>query len=762
MAFSCVIVIGLYLQYELTFDQHNEHKDSVYRIASQYDSPTSTVRFLVTSPNLGPRLAEEYPEIEAFARINNQMPEMLLTHEDVSFYENDLVYGDQSIFDLLTFQPIYGAFENALTDMHSIVLSESMAVKYFGDEDPVGKQLLFENQFPLQVTAVFADLPANVHIPMEAIISLELRNSFLDLDEWHLYEIIDITFVKFIDGYDLADFWSKWDAFYAKHAAEDGKAYNQEFIPLFSRLSEMHYTDIDLRGDYPTANRTYHLMFGFIGVFIWLISCINYINMTTARAVERYKEMMVKKVCGSSNLLLIGQLLFEAFVITFISAGLSLILVEFLLTFTGFNTLTGIPLVIDLAGNILLQVAVFVALLVTTLVAGTFPAWYGVRLSQTARENIKTKTGFRDALVVIQFTVAIAVINLMLLMNKQVGHIESMDLGFNKTDIISIDVRDTVVSNQLETLKARWLEHPGILSASSAYHLPSTYATGLYQLEKDDGYRDINYHVYFVYHGYLETLGLELVSGRDFDRENPADIQNAVIVNEALVRDMGWDDPIGKEIKQGSFESRVVGVVKDFHFQSLHQTLKPLILRMISPNGGNVILQLSRDQQSEAIAYLKSEWNEINPSRPLIYSYLSDSLDAMYQTDRAQIKLIQLFSMVSVLISCLGLLGLTSFTALRKTKEVGIRKVLGASVMGIVTFMFRNIFLLILVAFVLASFVSYFAMERWLTNFVQRTEINGWLYLLTGGIAVGLAWITVSYQFLKVAKKNPVEALRYE
>ncbi len=762
---ACAILILLYLQNELTYDQHNLKSEQIYRLGTNVITSGNPIKFTYSSPSLGPKLASEYPEIEEFVRIKD-LPEILFEYEDKLFYEEDIVFADSNVFRMFTFDFIHGEEETSLHGPQSMVISRSLSKKYFGDENPIGKSIFLENMLPVTITGVVEDLPGNTHIPISGLINYRVYDQRARSMEWPLFEIDVYTYVVFQNGYDLDQFWEKYPSFYEKYAASDAKTYNQVYEPIFHKLSEIHYNSDSLRFEYPTGNKLNLYIFGAIGGFILILSIINYINMAMARAASRLKEIKIKKVCGSSAGQLMIQFMTESFLLVLTSLCLSIITVELILRFTEFNSILKVELVVDLVHNGLLQFGLIGFLLLVSLISGVFPALYLAR-SKTLSPEVKkgwTATYTRNFLVVFQFSVSIVVINLMLMMGRQLHFISQIDLGFDKGNVMTIEVRDTTVVNKYPVLKKQLLENPDINFVSTAFNTPGSIGTGLYNLESEGELVEHNFHVFFVNYGYLETLGLEIVSGRDFDENREADKTSGVIINEALAQKMNWDQPLGKGIEQFTyFKGRVIGVVKDFHFESLHQEIKPLIIRMQRGNSGNIILGLNKGSNTaKVISYLNELWSTVNPARPFIYHLLNDDLNELYGDDQAQMKLVRGFSILSIFISCIGLLGLTSYTVVTRTKEVGIRKALGATVAQILLMMFKSIAALVAIAFVIATTASFWLMKVWLDNFAYHTDIGYLIFIYTGFVVLGLAWLTVIYHFQNVAKRNPVEALRYE
>lgn len=764
---ACSIIILLYLRNELTYDRFHENADRIYRISSNYITSGDPVRFAISSPALGPHLQREYPEIEAFVRIAPQ-GEVYFSFGDKRFYERGIVFADQAIMQVFTYPLLQGDAETCLSEPNTIVLSERLAKKYFGDENPIGQSIRGANRLDLKVTGVMTNPPRNAHIPIEGMISFvtwETPNKGL---EWPIYEIYGYTYVLFPEGYNLDSFFAKFPAFYEKYVKKDEAKYNQVFEPIFLKLPDVHYNTVGFRGDMSLGNKAYLYAFFFIGIFILILACINYINMTTARSATRAKEIGMKKVLGSKKKNLVSQLLGESVLITFAAMVIAYGSVWALLSFTGFDS----SLALGLNEAMLFNPALILILLgicfLVGIASGLYPAFYLSGISPVAAIAGKFSTSRRGifsrrALVVFQFVTSIAVVILTLFMNRQIDFMRNQDLGFQKENVLSIRLRDPEILPKLPAFKEELLRHPNITSAALSIGQPGSPVGGLYTFEGPDGMEEHNFAAILAGFDYLKTMGLEIIAGRDFDKSFTSDRQEAVIVNETLVKFMGWDDPIGKRIKQFDFfEGQVIGVVKDFHFLSLHNKIEPILIRMLRDSRGGLYVRLNGDNLLQTVGFLEEKWKELNPNRPFTYSFLDDQFDRQYNADRRQNRLVKFFSYICILISCLGLLGLSSFTSQRRIKEVAIRKVLGASSPRIVAIMFREIFVLVVLATIAAVPISFIFINMWLANFAYKTTLNCLIFAAAAFGAVLVALLTASYHSIKVAQTNPAKNLKYE
>jgi len=763
---ACAIVIFLYLQHELGYDRHHAKSDRIYRVSSTYVTSGEPIRFNATSPALGPRLSEEFPEIEAFARIA-WTREIFFKYQDTVFYEDQIFYADPSVTDIFSYEFIHGDASTCLDEPYYLVLTEKLAHKYFGDANPVGQIVKVENQYDLKVTAVIKDLPQNSHQEIDGFISFATWNRNDRALKWVMFEIFGSTYVLLPKDYDFQNFWDRWPAFYEKYCAETGKKYGQTFIPIFQKLPDIRYGKHPIRGDTPKGSRAYLIAFFAIGLFILILASINYINISTARATTRAKEISVKKVLGSSRKKLIFQILGESLFIAFLAllaayllvfAFIQLFPVEQLLEFqVQLNPLNNLPL---LAGSLLI-------FLVIGLSSGLYPALYMSSILPVKALRGSFKSGrkgllIRKVLVTAQFVISIAVVVITLFMIKQIEFMREKDLGFQNENTLIIPFRDQEAYKRTKAAIQEIKNHEGILSATIGFSRPGDPSTGLHQIEGNEGMEEHNYYVFFVDYDYIDTVGFELAAGRDFDPLHTSDPENAVLVNETLVKTMKWDEPIGKIINQFQFKGKVVGVVKDFNFRSLHNVIEPLIIRMQRFPAGSLILKVDAQSIKSAIKFMEDKWMVLSPNRPFEYTFLDDELARLYDADVRQSRLLKLFSTICILISCLGLLGLSSFNAIRRTKEIAIRKVHGATAVNIILILFREIFVLIVIASLLVIPGTVYLVHLWLGNFAYRIDLDAIVYAVAILGALVIAFSTAAYHCFKVAYSNPVKSLRYE
>jgi putative ABC transport system permease protein len=690
------MVILLYLQHELTYDQYHENADRIYRIGINVISTDQPAGYAQASWSVGKLLKDEYPEVENFVRIEPISGILFKLGDNKEFYEDHIALADPNIFKIFRFKFIYGNPDTCLNEPGDIVLTRTLARKYFGDANPIGKVIQLDNKYDCIVTGVVEDMPTNSHLRLNGFVSMiSLSTIYPDVDFFKLpiMEADCYTYLYVSEGFSLAKFLDKFKSFRKKYVAEEEKKYHQVYKPIFQKLTDIHYGP-KLRFDYPVGNIAYIYAFFSIGIFILALACINYVNMATARVAGRAKEIGMKKILGSKKRDLIFQILGESLFASFIALLIALGLVELLAVVPPFDQLLNGNLKLALFNNHFLLLGTLGLWLFIGLAAGFFPALYLSSLLPVKALSGRLRSGkaarhIRRALVTFQFIISIAVVGFTLFMNDQIEFMRSKDLGFKKENVVSIAIQDDADTDKIPALLDELRGLSDIISITTAHTRPGKVWTNLISVEGKNGMEEHNFYRFSVNYDYLATLGIELLKGRDFDKNRPGDKNNAVIVNEKFVEYMDWDNPIGKRLTKGlpdtpSFSGQVIGVVKDFNYYSLHHEIEPLWISLQQKVGGSLIIRFKGDSVLKIVKLLENKWKEINPGYPFVYSFLDEEFDRLYDADRKQNQLINSFSFICIMISCLGLLGLSSFNASRQTKEIAIRKVHGASAFGIV------------------------------------------------------------------------------
>jgi putative ABC transport system permease protein len=752
---ACAILILLWVKDELSYDRFHENAEEIYRVLLNYRNSDSY------GPNgpgpLGPALREEYPEIVNSARFFFK-DKSSLRYKDKIF--TGLVCGtDHSFFEMFTFPFIKGDPKNSLSGPSSIVLTEGTAKKFFGSENPVGKTLGFEwvgRWYDYTVTGVVKDVPLNSHIQFDFLLPLNfVTKSGMSIEDWDV--ICYYTYVLVQKGVQISALNEKIANTIKRHLPESQHT-----------LSLQPLTRIHLYGFTEGGPITYVYIFSTIAILILFVACINFMNLSTARSTGRAKEVGMRKVVGSNRLQLIKQFLGESLFLSFIALIFALMMVNFLLPLV--NNLLGKELELDFSGRLILSL-IGIAVL-TGISSGSYPALFlsSFQPSQVLKGTLKSGSKsplFRRVLVVTQFAMTTILIISAIIAYKQLTYIKNRDLGFNKECIVNMELK-AGLRNRYGTIKRELLQNPNVLAVSATNaSLSKRFSTNSADWEGKDENERMDMAIHSVDFDYLRTFGLEMAQGRYFSKEFPTDISKGIIVNETAVKMMRMEAPIGKRFFcplpfNMSKEGKIIGVVKDFHFRSLHRKIEPLILVVAPGWFTDVYVKLRSENLVETMVFLERTLKEFASDFPFEYSFLNEDIDRLYKTERRAGILIGYGSFFAVFIACLGLFGLASFTAEQRTKEIGIRKVLGASVTGIVALLTKEFTRWVLIANVVAWPIAYFAVSRWLQNFAYRTSIEPWIFLVAGMLAMIIALITVSYQSIKAAVANPVDSLRYE
>jgi putative ABC transport system permease protein len=774
---ACCLMILLYVQNELSYDRFHAKADRIYRVNTIIDLKDRHMNFASTAHVQGPMLKEEFPEIENYVRFNYYGSRRVIQYNDRSFTEEKFIWVDNSIFDVFSFKLLKGSPEDALVEPNTVVITEEMAQKYFGKEDPIGKNLLVHNETLYMVTGVMENIPMNAHFRPDFFASfstLDLKptgNAAEDL----MSNIDYLTFILLREGTDYKQLEGKFEGFVQRHLgplleAFDGKA-RYELDPL-TRI----YLHSNRQGELErTGDITYVYLFSGIGLFILLLACLNFMNLSTARSANRAKEVGLRKVVGAQRRQLIRQFIGESMILTFIAIFLALLLVGFSLPL--FNSISGKVLTMDYFTKIpfiggLIGLFVFIS-----LIGGSYPAFFlsAFRPVEVLQGRLKkgTKSPFlRIALVSLQFTVSIVLIIGTLIVDKQLNFMRNKKLGYDKDHVIALRIRNEETQKKYETIKNELLKHPNILSVTASSSLPlgrnsfsAHHAVGKPESELT------MLHSQIVDEDFIGTYDIKIVIGRNFSKDFPTDRQEAVLINEAAVQKLGWhDNPLGQQIEvflslDKRKRYRVIGVVQNYHFESLHKEIEPLILYNSNPHGGNyyrISMRTSPERIQETVAFVKSKWNEFDSQYPLEYVFLDEEYDRLYRDEERLGQLFGYFTALAILIGCLGLFGLSAFSAEQRTKEIGIRKVLGASIPGVILLLVKEFTKWVAVAVLIAWPVGYFIMNKWLQNFAYRINLEFRIFLSAAMLALIISIITVIYQASKAALANPIDSLRYE
>ncbi len=771
---ACLLIL-LFIQGELRYDAYHAKADRIVRM-TRYANWASGGRagWALTPLQMAAALKEDYPEVTQVARLSME-PNKLVQAGDNRFFEEKVGFADPELFDLFDLPVIAGEPAVGLREPFTLFISESMSKKYFGDSDPISKELLIDNTYTFVVTGVFVDLPKNTHLGFDFLGSFEsLFGMGVERDRWDRRNVSTYALISSSDAVDpLA---AKMPAFRERYMPDldDSNA----FVP--TPLLDLHLRAPDIRGDVrPKGDIRYVWLFSAIAMLILGIACINYLNLATASASKKAREIAVRKAVGALRHQLIAQFLVESVLLTLMSLVGAWVLASLALPL--FNGLMLRDLSLELSRDpeiigMSLGLALFVG-----IGAGSYPAFF---LASFEPERVlKGNTGQRRSLgvskglVVFQFFVSVSLIAATVVIYNQMQLVRNDRPGFADSQILAVSTRggtavaagslENALDGRYDTFRSELMGISAIEYVASASSLLQEGAISMISPEEVEGgipdeQTSVVAYGFFVDYDYLETMGLQLVSGRFFGQAFSADAEQSIVVNETMVKTMGWESPVGKWIEVFGTRFNVIGVVKDYHNNSYRDPIHPQYFS-VRPGASNFVLaKISGRDLPQTLASIERIWNRMAPAQPFRYSFVDEEFAALYRADIRLGQLLGSFALLAILVACLGLFGLASFTAEQRTKEIGIRKILGAAVSNIVVLLSRDFFWLMLVGFVLACPAVYLGMQRWLDGFVYRIDITWHVFVLAGSIAMLLALGTVGYQALRAALADPVRSLRYE
>ncbi len=770
LGITCCLLILLYVQDELSYDRYHENADRIYRVISESSHKGRTSRQFATPSIVGPILKREFPEVEQTVRLYPAWRPVIMGHSDRLFQEKRFYYADPTIFDVFSFQFILGEVKTALVRPNTIVLTKSTSQKYFGDDNPLGKTLTRDNAQDFEVTGVIEDIPENSHFHIDFLASYSSLDSYWAKNEvWHTANFL--TYLLLRDGNALSAIQSKIPALVQRERGEQLKARGETLQVHFEPLTEIHlYSGLSIPGE-TNGNITTVYAFVAIALLILLIACINYMNLTTARSVRRAREVGMRKVLGAFRGQLSRQFFGESVFTTLFALVLAVFLLEVFLPV--FNTLSGKQLVINYFDNSFILIILLGTGALVSVLAGSYPALFlsSFQPALTLKKTLSEKThkfAFRNKLVVFQFVISIVLIVATLVVKNQLEYVRNKKLGFDKEQIVVLPIRDQVFQQSYTALKTELSQNPDILSVAATDGYPSNQQAGYSAAA--EGLQQNEYPLsggMIVDPDVIETLGLELIAGKGFPESYIPEHGYFYVINEVLMNRLGWtaEEAVGKWINlESGRKGTVVGVAKDFHFTSLHSQIQPLAM-FTSPKSSDydyLLVKINSQDFRETLSFIEQKWQVIAPHRPFEFAFLDQEFDALYRSEERVGQLFFVFAGLAIAIACLGLFGLASFTAEQRTKEIGIRKVLGASIPEILLLLSKEFTRLVAIAFVVALPFAYVAMNSWLQNFAYRIDIGALTYIFAGVVTIAIALATVSYQAIKTALANPIEALRYE
>lgn len=768
IGFACAISILLYVWNELSYDRYHENADRIYRIVEGSD--------VKTPPLLGPALNEEFPEVEQFLRMQGTAGVWLMAHGDKVFYETEVAWTDGTLFELFSFPLLRGNPETALKDPFSVVITRSTARKIFGDENPMGKVIVADNGLAdLRVTGVMEDIPDNSHFKMDYFVSLStgsLVGNPRNLTRWSVRYFY--TYLLLTEGYPGEMLEDKLPAFVDKHMGSYLESTGGRFEPNLQRLADIHLhshleNELGVNGD-----STYVAILLVLAVFVIVLTCVNFTNLSTARAMVRVREVGLRKVVGAQRWELVQQSIGETMLQAFCASVIAVIIVWLVLP--TFNDLSGKQLSLSLMDNPAYLAGWIGLTLLVGLIAGIYPAVFVSAIKPTGMltENQpvhRRQDYLRKGLVMVQCTISVALIVGTLVLYEQLDFLRNVNLGFEKEQVMVIPSGIGQVEDSFPVLKQALLQHPGVLNVTDASSVPGVAGSrGFIRSMTAEVFEGAGTHridLGYIETGpdFVETLGIELIAGRSFhsgERSN-SDMWK-VILNEMAAGALGWATPeetIGKQIILNTeYKMEVVGVMKDFHMKSLHQPIQPMAL-MHYPYGGTFFAaKLSTDDLENTLINIRETWASILPAFPLRYSFLSDDFDRLYQADRHFGQVCGLFTIVAALIAIQGLVGLASFSVGRRLKEISIRKVLGASVSQILVLLSREFVVLIVIANAVGWLLAYYGLSFWLRQFAYRIDLSGDTFVMVGVLSLVVVMAVLGYRVIRTVMSNLADVLR--
>ena len=772
LGITSTLFILLYITEESRFDTHHENADRIFRISSDITEPDDHFRWAVTQNPLASTLKQDYPEVEEYVRfIDNGRTR--LEHKEHFFFEEKVYLVDSTVCDVFTFNFIKGNQKTALKGPNSIALNQSVAKRIFGNNDPLGETLKTPSGREYKITGVYEDMPHHSHIIANAMISANSIPGLMNHTpgSWGSFNIYSYVLLK--EGTDAKGFADKLPEVVEKYVATIFDQFNIKVKYELLPLTSIHLTSTFEGEPEPVGQKGFLYIFGLVAFFILFIACINYMNLSTARGTQRAMEVGIRKVLGSDRKQLIGQFLSESLLFTLVALILSFILIIVLLPF--FNE----TFELTLQRNLLLSKQVLFGalgiIILTGVLGGSYPSFY-----LSAFEPIKVLKGslakgagnptLRKVLVVVQFSITIFMIIGTGIIFDQMNFLRNKNLGFDKEHVLTFRLQGQNARSKYPVIKEKLLQHSKISSIGTSTTTPGNgFSKNLCNAEKaEGGMEQYGIDLYGVDYDFFPTLGMELVAGRNFSKEYGTDTTNAVMINEAMAERFAWDEPIGKKFQLGTNDTLpfqlVIGVVKDFHQQSLYDPIAPLLF-FPAQNNANVHVRLNPqtpNDLSQTIALVEKEWSQIFPNTPFEYDFVDASFMELYKADQIRASIFTLFSVLMILIACLGLLGLASFSAERRTKEIGIRKVMGARTTDLIYLLTRDFVSLVVIASIPAFIVAWYFMTKWLDTFAYHTSMNYTLYILAFLLVVIITLFTTGYHALQVANANPIKALKYE
>ncbi|HEV7334202.1 MAG TPA: ABC transporter permease [Flavisolibacter sp.] len=772
------LVIALFVWDEKKFDKGIPGGENVYRIYNKQNDLNGTTNVSVVQPAYTTYLQQNYPEVDTTMRILMSRDKFLMERGEKSGYEEKGWFVDGSFFHVFPLPFLRGDAATALSAPGTVVISEDIAKRYFGKEDPIGKTVYIDKD-TFAVMGVTAKLPDHFHLQFNYLMSLPSAGIPAQrMENWTWNQFY--TYIKLKPGANAEQVEKKFQAYVKKEIYPTLDNPNSTFLPQFQKLENIHLQSADFVYDNAVrGNESYVNGLTIIALFVLVIACFNFINLATARSFRRAKEIGVRKVVGADRKQLVMQFIGETILLSIVAMLIAIIATMLLLP--ALNNFTEKTISFNPFSNPMIALLVLAAGVVIGVLAGIYPAMVLSGFQPIKVLKSMKPTGgsghigwLRQSLVVVQFALSALLIVCAMIVYKQVRYLNTKDLGFSKEQLVFFQTRGGVNEN-LETFKSELKRSPNVVSVTSGYGLPGDQFAGETVKIPGKGDQGFSTKLFIGDHDYVKTLGLKLIAGRDFSREMSTDEREAFIINEAAVKEFGFGTPekaLGQSIHWNEWEpadttnpvkkGKVIGVVQDFHYKSLHEKVTASVIQVYPAVNFKVAVKVRTADMSNTIAYINEVWNKFSPGYPLDYKFMDETYGQMYKAEEKMASLIWIFTIMAIVVGCMGLFGLAAFSAEQRTKEIGIRKVLGAGVFNIVGLLSKSFVRLVIVSSLLAFPIAWWAMNKWLEDFSYRVAISWWVFVIAAGAALLVALITVSFQAVKAAVADPVKSLRTE
>ena len=768
---SACLIILIFVQQEISYDQSHPKKERIFRLNKIVTPKTGgTEKHAISSGKMGPTLAADYPEVEQSLRLLPWFDDILMIKDEQKLKISDVVFADVNFFDFFDFSLLQGDPQTALKNPQSIVLTEETSRKFFGDQNPIGQSMTGFQDLPYQVTGVVENPPHNTHLRFNALISWSTTVPGVGALNWEWMNNwitqASYTYLLLSNPKAAQSLEPKLTGFMKKYMPTRVEQYHLYLQPM----TDIHLksADIQYSRNLNLGNMVYVTVFLASAFLILLIACINFINLTTARAFKRAREVGIRKVLGAVRWQLSGQFLGESILLTIFSLIIAVVLVEFSTPLL--ERLAGYDFQLELFSNSFFLFGLMGLGVLVGLLSGVYPSFFLSRYQpvKVLRGHWKGENKGatpRKILVTVQFAISIILILATVVIYRQMRYVQTKNMGFQKDQIIVLPIGVTKISEKALTFKQEILQNPQIINAAGSENVPGSGTMG-FKIIAEGKSENENWQaeVYPVDYDFLETYKMEMAEGRYFSREFATDAKEAVIINQSLKRSLGWENALGKRlaISGETSHSKVIGVIKDFNFESLHHPIGPLVLYISPERTYCMSIRVKGNNIQSLLGFLEKKWKEFESRYPFEFYFLDKEFEKFYQSEIRMIQTVGIFAFIAILIACLGIFGLTSFNVEQRTKEIGIRKVLGAPMINIFVLLSKDIFKLILIALIISSPVAYYFIQKWLSGFAYNTSLSWWLFPLAGFLALAAAFLTVSTQVTRAAARNPVDALRYE